>query len=174
VISEGAQADQEDRWHGDHHPDTQLARPSHAPPLHGESSHEPVDPKRRPSDSEDELDRVHATQTSPVPGGRPQGTGCRRQCAVEPSLHAASQRDGGVRRRRDEHVLWLTAGSVVQGEHTDGGTWRGASHPPGQHRPATSPRRRSSVVRRYVESQGNKSSATCGLAGDRRLPDLPQ
>src|SRR6266702_3109252 len=28
---------------------------------------------------------------------------------------------------------------AVTDEHTDGGTWRGASHPPGQHRPATSP-----------------------------------
>src|SRR6266498_6053505 len=28
---------------------------------------------------------------------------------------------------------------AVKDETTDGGTWRGASHPPGQHRPATSP-----------------------------------
>ena len=30
--------------------------------------------------------------------------------------------------------------AVVPGEHTDGGTWRGAPIPPGQHRPATSPK----------------------------------
>ena len=62
VASEGSQADQEDGKDDDHRPDAQLAGPSEAPPLHGEGGHEPVDPERRPSDGEDEFDRVHATQ----------------------------------------------------------------------------------------------------------------
>ncbi len=64
LVSKGSQADQEDRTDDDHRPDTQLAGPRNAAPLHGEGRHEPVDPERRPSDGEDELDRVHATQSS--------------------------------------------------------------------------------------------------------------
>ncbi|SRR6266498_333026 len=65
-------------------------------------------------------------------------------------------------------VLGVT---VVKDEHTDGGTWRGASHPPGQHRPATSPRWRSSVLRRYRRTSGRDSpTSTAGtlLIGDNR------
>jgi len=42
----------------------------------------------------------------------------------------------GVRWPRFPSCAVVVAGKA---EHTDGGTWRGASHPPGQHRPATSP-----------------------------------
>jgi hypothetical protein len=65
----------------------------------------------------------------------------------------------------NEHVLWVTAGSVVQGEHTDGGTWRGASQPPRtappRHVSLTESERRAQIRRSQVRTTIQRQLPTC-------------
>src|SRR5208282_3950663 len=59
VPPKGPQAEQENHDDNDHRPDTQLAGPRHAAPLHRKGRHEPVQPERCPSDGKDELYHMH-------------------------------------------------------------------------------------------------------------------
>src|SRR5208282_377160 len=59
VPPKGTQAEQENHDDNDHRPDTQLAGPRHAAPLHKKGRHEPVQPERCPSDGKDELYHMH-------------------------------------------------------------------------------------------------------------------
>jgi hypothetical protein len=60
----------------------------------------------------------------------------------------------------NEHALWLNAGSGVQGEHTDGGTWRGASQPP---KDSTAPPRLLDRDRRWCTDTSISCDSTRGF-----------